>query len=357
MDVLRPQIIQIGERFYRKNPTLQRDVNADEEEEFNWQNDESSQQSAYCDEMCDLQTPIEDTGDGFRLKLDVPSAFFKHVIGKKAETKRRLETETRTQIRIPKAGQEGPIVINGHDKKGVISAKTRIDVIVDSARQREPFTHFLSIPLNGSKMQDSFAEFKTDVLRECDGDRGIDSTIFQKPEKLHLTIGIMALMDERETQNAEQLLKECKEDFIEPILKSAPLNIHLRGLEYMNDDPSNVDVLYAKIEPGESLDKLQMIVDRMVDKFTSAGVMSQEYDRVKLHATVMNTLYRRDPSGAPAQKLRGRVERESFDAYNVMKRFGDYDFGDYIIDTIHLSQKLGTACNGYYFSAASINIP
>ena len=60
-------------------------------------------------------------------------------------------------------------VIHAHDRKGVISAKTRIDVIVDSARQREPFTHFLSIPLNNSKMQDRFAEFKTDVLRECDG--------------------------------------------------------------------------------------------------------------------------------------------------------------------------------------------
>lgn len=41
MDVLRPQIIQIGDRFYRKNPTLQRDVTADEEEEFNWQNGDS----------------------------------------------------------------------------------------------------------------------------------------------------------------------------------------------------------------------------------------------------------------------------------------------------------------------------
>lgn len=51
MDVLRPQIIQIGERFYRKNPTLQRDVNADEEEEFNWQNGEYR--------TCTLHVPVK----------------------------------------------------------------------------------------------------------------------------------------------------------------------------------------------------------------------------------------------------------------------------------------------------------
>lgn len=73
--------------------------------------DESTGDFGYCDEVCDLKTPIEETENGFQLKLDVPSAFFKHIIGRKAETKRRLETETRTQIRIPKPGQEGPIGI------------------------------------------------------------------------------------------------------------------------------------------------------------------------------------------------------------------------------------------------------
>lgn len=353
MDVLRPQIIRIGERCYRKNPTLHRDITADEEEEFD---DESTGNFEYCDEVCDLRTPIEETENGFQLKLDIPSAFFKHIIGRKAETKRRLETETRSQIRIPKNGQGGPIVIVGHDRKGVLSAKTRIDVIADGARQREPFSHFLSIPVNDSEIQKNFAEFKSDVLRECDGDRGIDSTIFQKIEKLHLTIGIMALMDDKEIRNAETMMNECKEDLIEPILKGEPLCIRFRGLEYMNDDPSAVDVLYAKIEAGPEQEKLQMIIDRIVDKFTSAGIMTQELDHIKLHVTVMNTLFRKDPTGAPTQKQRGKVERESFDAYNIIKKFGDYDFGPFTIKKIDLSQKHGTSCDGYYCSAASIKL-
>lgn len=32
-----------------------------------------------------------------------------------------------------------------------------------------------------------------------------------------------------------------------PILKGKSLDIQLDGLEYMNDDPSEVDVLYAKV--------------------------------------------------------------------------------------------------------------
>lgn len=34
MDVLRPQIIKIGNRCYRKNPSLQNDVTEEEEEFF-----------------------------------------------------------------------------------------------------------------------------------------------------------------------------------------------------------------------------------------------------------------------------------------------------------------------------------
>jgi hypothetical protein len=33
-----------------------------------------------------------------------------------------------------------------------------------------------------------------------------------------------------------------------PILRGEPLHVQLHGLEYMNDDPSEVDVLYAKVK-------------------------------------------------------------------------------------------------------------
>ena len=45
-------------------------------------------------------------------------------------------------------------------------------------------------------------------------DRGIDETIFQKASKLHLTIGTMALMDDKEIDAATKLLYECADDLI-----------------------------------------------------------------------------------------------------------------------------------------------
>ena len=41
--------------------------------------------------------------------MDVPSAYFKFIIGKKGETRKRIENETKTQVRIPKQGEEGEI--------------------------------------------------------------------------------------------------------------------------------------------------------------------------------------------------------------------------------------------------------
>lgn len=138
-----------------------------------------------------------------------------------------------------------------------------------------------------------------------------------------------------------------------PILRGEPLTVRVQGLEYMNDDPSSVDVLYAKIQAGEQAERsgpfskfhyipyiifhgcklisnsfclflrLQILADRLVDRFSTTGLMQQEYSRVKLHLTVMNTLMRRDPTSIPGERppegKRGYKERESFDAMNVMK--------------------------------------
>ena len=65
------------------------------------------------------------------------------------------------------------------------------------------------------------------------------------------------------------------------------------------------------------------MADRLVDRFSTTGLMQQEYSRVKLHVTVMNTLMRRDPTSIPGERppegKRGNKERESFDAMNLMK--------------------------------------
>jgi activating signal cointegrator complex subunit 1 len=68
-----------------------------------------------------------------------------------------------------------------------------------------------------------------------------------------------------------------------------------------------------------------MLADRLVDKFVSANLMQRQYERVKLHITVMNTLFRKDASGAaePQWNPRGLAkDRESFYAKSLLQVCG-----------------------------------
>lgn len=55
------------------------------------------------------------------------------------------------------------------------------------------------------------------------------------------------------------MLADCKNNIIEPHLSGGKLEFDISGLEIMNDDPSDVDVLYGKIV--DKTGKLQSIVD------------------------------------------------------------------------------------------------
>ena len=61
-----------------------------------------------------------------------------------------------------------------------------------------------------------------------------------------------------------------------------------------------------------------MLADQLVERFASNRLMKREYEHVKLHVTVMNTLFRKDLSGisAPNPRLKNR---ESFNASNILQ--------------------------------------
>ncbi|XP_021253804.1 activating signal cointegrator 1 complex subunit 1 isoform X5 [Numida meleagris] len=283
----------------------------------------------------------------------------RYIIGKKGETKKRLETETRTSISIPKPGVEGEIVITGQQRGGVISARTRVDVLLDSFRKKQPFTHFLSFALNQPVIQERFLQFKEEVLEKCSQDHGVSSSLFQNPAKLHLTLGTLVLLNEQEIQRACELLQQCKEDFVDQITGGKPLTVEVAGVEYMNDDPAMMDVLYAKVHMKDGSDKLQAIADQLVERFVASGLMLREWDRVKLHATVMNTLFRKDPSGAEERSntVTGKSsfkERESFNGRNVLKLFENFSFGEAQLDAVLLSQRYSSDASRYYGTAGQL---
>ncbi|XP_028285917.1 activating signal cointegrator 1 complex subunit 1 [Parambassis ranga] len=351
MDVLRPPLININGRIYRRN--IIKEEHYEGEEDSSYIEPSESEELAE-DETCDSHF-IEQTEKGYRCAIEVPSVLYKYIIGKKGETRKRLESNTKTSISIPKQGVEGQIVITGSSKAAVSSAVTRVEVLVESFRRKQPFTHFLSFPLNDSTIQEGFLKFKDEVLKQCSQDHGVEESIFQNPAKLHLTIGTLALLSDAEVQKAREHLQECQM-FIRDITEGKPLLLEVTGIEYMNDDPAMVDVLYAKVNVKDGSDKLQVIADQLVEHFASAGLMVREWDRVKLHGTVINTLFRKDSTvedtGATGKHTMS--EREAFDARNILKKFNGYCFGDFELNTVLLSQRYSSDCTGYYSSAGSI---
>ncbi|KAM6265552.1 activating signal cointegrator 1 complex subunit 1 isoform 2-T2 [Porphyrio hochstetteri] len=352
MEVLRPTLISIGGRVYRKNLLQEQPYQHEEEEE-----DFCTGPGDCVDEPCDAFV-VEETERGFQCRAEVPSPLYKYIIGKKGETKKRIETETRTSISIPKPGVDGEIVITGQHRSGVISARTRIDVLLDSFRKKQPFTHFLSFALNQPAIQEKFLQFKEEVLEKCSKDHGVSSSLFQNPAKLHLTLGTLVLLNDQEIQKARDLLQRCKEDFVDQIAGGKPLTVEVAGVEYMNDDPVMTDVLYAKVHMKDGSDRLQVIADQLVQRFVASGLMLKEWDRVKLHATVMNTLFRKDPSAEEqSTTMAGKSsfkERESFNAQNILKLFENFYFGQVQLDTVRLSQRFSSDASGYYATSGQL---
>ena len=59
------------------------------------------------------------------------------------------------------------VVITGPNRSGVVGARSRIEVIAESSRQKIPFTHFLCFPLYKSNLAKKVDEFKVRVLKDC----------------------------------------------------------------------------------------------------------------------------------------------------------------------------------------------
>uniref|UniRef100_UPI0035901D80 activating signal cointegrator 1 complex subunit 1 isoform X2 n=1 Tax=Myxine glutinosa TaxID=7769 RepID=UPI0035901D80 len=323
MEIVRRPLVVLGTRVYRKNPVKEDRGSSTETTEV-YYTDFPADEPSEC-------LSLEETDKGFRTSLHIPSALCKHIVGKKGETRRRIEQETKTQISIPGPGVEGETVISGKEQAGVNSACTRLEVISNDARKRQPATHFLSLPMATPALQEAFCSFQKDVLSNCSECKGVDSTIFQRPNRLHLTLGVLTLLSPREMEQAIKCLNATA-PLIRDIVGDDPLSVSICGVEYMNDDPAMVDVLYGKVRTKDGSDRLQQLANELVSHFSSIGFLKNDFEQVKLHVTLLNTTFRKKVAqgvGSKTSKVEERhcfKDRESFDARQILKRLNQRSF-------------------------------
>lgn len=349
MNILNPELLWIGPRCYRVNIPNDNRKNEEkvrvnyEEQDFDCELEISN------DDFYEIETI--DNGRRFQLKVHVPQMFHSQVIGAKGNTKRRIEQETGTNIQVPKIGSKDlSIVIKGNNKKDVVSAKTRLDLIMIAGRSKQQFTHFLSIAFPTGEIKQNFLKFKHEVLNDPEV-HNLHESLFQKPEKLHLTVVMLVLLDNQDRAIAAEYLQDCKEIIVDQVLQNRSLKVSLTGLDYMNDDPSAVDVLYAKVVSEE----LQQIANEIAQYFASRGFIQLQHESVKLHVTLINSRFCDNDDAIEKeenQDLRdgNRNQRKTFDASKILKKYKDYNFGSLSINEIHLSQRYSKASNGYYES-------
>nr|XP_018906652.1 PREDICTED: activating signal cointegrator 1 complex subunit 1-like [Bemisia tabaci] len=354
MEILRPKIINIAGRCYRVHNFVENTSNLPDtsapgpyhELDENYDDDLVYEDK---DEKDNLK--IKSTPEGYKAEFHVARNYYPAIIGSKGAVRKRLETETKTHIKIPRLGiTTGDIVITGSDANGVRRAYRRVKQIVEKVRKTQPATHFISIRCTSEAIKSNFLTFKKLVLEEY---KSIDITesIFQVPEKLHLTIAVLVLSDTIERTKACQVFEECRDIFLLPTINGRKLTLNLKGLEIMNDDPSEVNVLYAKVKSNDD-DLLQTVVDGIVSYFEDYGLLSKQYEKVKLHATLMNTAFdkRSEAEVDPDSK-----KRKTFDATKILRDLQDFEFGSTTFEGLDLSVRFSTGTDGYYTYSTRVN--
>ncbi|XP_030387971.1 activating signal cointegrator 1 complex subunit 1 [Scaptodrosophila lebanonensis] len=260
--------------------------------------------------------------EGYKLPLHIPKAFYGGLIGMKGNTKRRIENETQTEISVPRPNDKSSeLLIRGKERSSLCAALRKIRLIVESLRKKMRPTHFLAVSLNSGIVQEKFLALKQSIL-EAEFP-GIDSDLFISERCIHLTLGVYVLLDDEERQKALEQLQLCRQYLTE---LSTPLQLKVSGLEIMNDDPSSTRVLYARVEAPD----LQHFADRCLQHFKPSGLCATdniERDSIKLHMTIMNNRKRKELNAKSPN---------SFDAREILKKFGDYDFGIVHCNEVHL---------------------
>ncbi|XP_062087529.1 uncharacterized protein LOC133794334 isoform X2 [Humulus lupulus] len=127
-------------------------------------------------------------------------------------------------------------------------------------------------------------------------DMRIDKSIFIKPRTFHLTILMLKLWNKGRVSAAAEVLQSVSSKVMEA-LENRPVSIRLRGLDCMRGSLAKARVVYAPVEEIGSEGRLLRACQVIIDAFVEAGLVLEKdaNQRLKLHATVMNTSHRKRP--------------------------------------------------------------
>jgi activating signal cointegrator complex subunit 1 len=195
---------------------------------------------------------------------------------------------------------------------------------------RLPLTHFLCIPLvtfsSRPQLRQSLERFKTAVgAHDSNSDAPtttIPSRAIRPVDTLHLTIGVMSLNKEQlaaaisllgtlslnsllqdtaipsQSIEAENEKIEAPPENHETVLarNGDPIAVDLTGLSSMHE-PQNTSILYCA--PVDPTSRLQCLALSAQNAFRENGFLVADNRPLKLHATIVNTIYAKEKKREP----------------------------------------------------------
>ena len=220
--------------------------------------------------------------------------------------KLRDNTEIRTTLQGFAARDISPAPPPAHQGRAKDHKKGK------SAAKKPPLTHFLCLPLvtdtSRPQLQQGLEKFKEELAK----DGPVPTKAVRPVGTLHLTLGVMSL-SARELEEAKQYLqdldlhillrdithrciaeKAAEDGEIAENLNAAAmpdtdaLTVTLESLVPMQA-PHKTSILYA--EPRDMSQRLESFALTLREQFAEKGFLVEDTRPLRLHATIMNTIY------------------------------------------------------------------
>lgn len=352
-DIEDPQfeIIKIGPCSYRKL-VIPEGLNFKCEARGHWEDEDDE------DGERELDSQMTYEGDEWVLRVPIPAAFHRFIIGTGGKNKSRLEMESGSKIQIPnREDVQDCIWLRARQKHQIYAAKAQIELECEKNESRLEYTHFLSVKLaHDEKMRTEVDGFRETVV--LNRFPGIDASIFMPARRMHFTVCMLKLHSHAQIDEMKEALKEVASRITSLADYKQPLVAELKGLHILTDDPSNVSVVYTTDRSHALQNRMDSLANMIFDILRARNLVSQpslmaqrvlssdgDHAEVKLHATLMNTKYSKSRDRRE-DGMRG--DRETFDASVLMERFGQTSFGTVQMKEMQLSCLDEMDADGYY---------
>ena len=261
----------------------------------------------------------------FEKKLECPRVLVKYIIGLCGEMKFEIERETQTKIITHGLeNDDDTVTVKAYTKEQLEASVERVRWCINHGRNRQPYTHVIAIPVANQEICSNYQHFKTCMLENGSSSDSSSLNLFEDEPNLNLSLLNLILLNEKEVQNACQILTESREDFSGACKE---LKFTLAGVSTDVINFENQAAIFTKVHQHVP-DSLQVLRDMIREKFRESGFCGLVATEYGSHVTLPLN------SG-----LSGSGDRSEIDMKLERNDLKNYHFGEFVVEKFSLMER------------------